>query len=76
MEDKFMSTREMAHALIDTLSEEQLRGLLMLAQAGTFQKGKEKKSVRGIFSEYANTDLIPLEDTAWEKSVKEKYENT
>lgn len=33
-----------------------------------------EKSARGLASKYANPDLIPLEETAFEKAMVERYE--
>lgn len=70
-----MSTRELVHTLVDELSEEQLRGLVLLLQNQP-RKETSLEEVQGILSAYANPDLIPLEETAWESAVKEKYENS
>lgn len=70
-----MSTRELVHTLVDGLSEEQLRGLVLLLQNQP-RKETTLEEVQGILSAYANPDLIPLEETAWESAVKEKYENS
>ena len=70
-----MSTREMIVSMLDTLTEEQLQGIIL------FIKNYEKKdettaeSVRGILSGYANKNLIDKEKEAWEEAVIEKYEN-
>ena len=68
-----MSTRELVHTLVDGLSEEQLRGLVLLLQNQP-RKETTLEEVQGILSAYANPDLIPLEETAWESAVKEKFE--
>ncbi len=70
-----MSTRELVHTLVDGLSEEQLRGLVLLLQNQP-RKETSLEEVQGILSAYANPDLIPLEETAWESAMKEKYENS
>ncbi|MDD7294737.1 MAG: hypothetical protein PUG85_04905 [Oscillospiraceae bacterium] len=70
-----MSTRELVHTLVDGLSEEQLRGLVLLLQNQP-RKETTLEEVQGILSAYANPDLISLEETAWESAVKEKYENS
>lgn len=70
-----MSTRELVHTLVDELSEEQLQGLVLLLQNQP-RKETSLEEVQGILSAYANPDLIPLEETAWESAVKEKYENS
>jgi len=68
-----MSTRDLVHTLVDGLSEEQLRGLVLLLQNQP-RKETSLEEVQGILSAYANPDLIPLEETAWESAVKEKFE--
>ena len=34
-----------------------------------------QKGLRGVLSKYANKELAKKEKTAWESSVKEKYDN-
>ncbi len=36
---------------------------------------KPHKSLRGILAKYADKNLAKKEKTAWEKSVREKYDN-
>jgi len=54
---------------------EVLKGLRALY--GTSEANETKKAIPdnafGIFSKYANPDLIPKEKEAWEMAVKEKY---
>ena len=38
-----------------------------------FTISENKKSVFGALSKYANKNLIPMEDKAWEGAVSEKY---
>ncbi len=38
-------------------------------------KTEKRKTARGSLAEYANPDLREQEKTAWEKAVKEKYDN-
>jgi len=33
------------------------------------KKTKKKKSLRGVFSQYANKSKVPLEDSAWHQKV-------
>jgi len=33
------------------------------------------KSLRGVFSSYANNSLMSLEDDAWKKHILDKYRN-
>lgn len=73
-EENSMSTREIVYSLIDELSEKQLQGLVLLLQ-GYCKKETSIEKVQGILSDYANTSLISEEKNAWEKAVKEKYEN-
>lgn len=68
-----MSTKEMAYSIIDTLTEEQLQELLIFLN-GYNKKQVSVESVRGMLSAYANPDLIPLEESAWERTVAENYE--
>ena len=70
-----MSTRELVHTLVYGLSEDQLRGLVLLLQNQP-RKETTLEEVQGILSAYANPDFISLEETAWESAVKEKYENS
>lgn len=37
------------------------------------ETNKSVKSLRGCLKEYANPDLIPLEEGAWERHVTEKH---
>ena len=37
------------------------------------KKEKVKKSLRGVFSKYADKSKIPLENTAWQNYIIEKY---
>jgi len=39
----------------------------------TPEKTTPRKSIKGIISNYANQELIPLEKEAWGEAVKEKY---
>lgn len=71
-----MGTREILYSMIDGLSEQQMQGLIMLLSNGDIQMKKNKKSARGIFSDCANPDLIPLEEGAWERTVAETYEDS
>ena len=38
-----------------------------------FEISTEKKSAFGALAKYANKNLIPMEKTAWESAVLEKY---
>ncbi len=70
-----MSTRERLHAIIDSLTELQMQELICFLE-GQKKEGKTAASVMGILSDYADPDLIPLEEKAWERTVSENYENT
>ncbi len=70
-----MSTRELAHSMIDKMTEEQLKGFIMLI-SGTALTTPTAKPLRGSLSKYANPELISQEEGAWERAVQEKYENT
>ena len=76
-----MSTKELLYTIIDGLTEQQMQGLIMLLRGKETEKPSESYrdevySVMGGLSKYANPDLIPLEQDAWEMEVKAKYENT
>ena len=67
-----MSVKELAHSIIDDMTEEQLETFFALFGRHQEQENTKKvKSVRGIFSKAANPDLIPLEKTAWEQAAAE-----
>lgn len=34
------------------------------------------RSAAGSLAQYANPDLLPLEDGVWERTVKDNYENS
>lgn len=78
-----MSTKELAYSILDSLSEEQLKGFIMLfsgsgetrPKAGT-SKVLSAESVAGMAAKYANPDLIPLEKEAWANAAAEKYKNS
>jgi len=36
-------------------------------------KPKNKKSLRGVFSKYADSSKIDLEDSAWQNHIMDKY---
>ncbi len=36
-------------------------------------KQKKRKSLRGVFSQYANSSKISLEDNAWRNHISEKF---
>ncbi len=40
---------------------------------GDSSKKFEKTSLQGAWQKYANPNLIPLEEGAWERAVVEKY---
>lgn len=69
-----MSTKEKIYGIIENMSEEQLNALfIILGGIVRPENSKTKKSARGIFSDSANPELIPLEKEAWAESVKERY---
>lgn len=70
-----MSTKETVITMLDTLTEEQLEGLLMLIKSYSHDD-TSVDSLQGALSKYANKDLIPLEEGAWERNVVENYENS
>ena len=75
-----MSTRETANYIFERLNEEQLKGFIaMFGQfylMGNEQPERRKASeVKGILHQYANPELIPLEEGAWERNIAERYKN-
>jgi hypothetical protein len=40
------------------------------------KKNKPQISLGGRLNQYANPSLIPLEESAWQKAVEKKYENS
>lgn len=70
-----MSTRERLYTIIDSLDEQQMQELIDFLNSRK-RHGKTAASVKGILSHYANPDLIPLEENAWERAAKQNYENT
>lgn len=74
-----MSTKEMVHSMIDRMSEEQVKALFVVL-GGTIPDEKpetnisdEVDAVCGILHEYANPDLIPLEnEEAWAEAAAER----
>ncbi len=74
-----MSTRELVHTMIDQLSDEQLQALAVIL-GYTTQKETESQptpsSVRGIFSNCADAECVPLEKEAWERAVVKKHEDS
>lgn len=70
-----MSTKELLYTMIDGLTEKQMLELINFLN-GRKRSGKTAASVMGILSDYADKGLIPYEDGAWEKAVKQNYENT
>lgn len=76
-----MGTRERVYKLIDTLDEEKLKALLLLFDNNNdnnieIKSDNQVEELMGIFSDYANPELIPLEEGAWERAVVEKHENS
>lgn len=70
-----MSTKEQLYTMIDQLTEQQMLELIDFLGSRK-SHGKTAASVMGILSDYADPELIPLEENAWEKAVKQNYENT
>ena len=55
-----------------------LRGLKGLAESESDSRigTQPPTTAMGILSEYANVDLIPLEEDAWRKAVVKKHANS
>lgn len=75
-----MSTKEFAYDLFETLTESQLERFIIMFSGGNPQENEEHRpkagSMKGILSEYADPDLIPLEKEAWANAAAEKYKNS
>ena len=71
-----MSTKEKVHSMVDSLNEEQIRALFVILDGMVREeKPKAKKtaaSLRGIFHDVANPDLIPFEKDAWAEAAAEE----
>ena len=74
-----LALKEQAHEIIRELPQEKisvaitvLRGLQALSQQESATKS-DAPSAMGIFSKYANPDLVPLEKEAWAKAMEEKH---
>ena len=72
-----MSTKELLYSMIDKLTEQQMQELITLLSENNPQNTyrDEVYGVMGALKEYADPRLIPLENDAWEKEVKARYEN-
>lgn len=70
-----MSTKELAYSILDSLSEEQLKGFIMLF-SGNVETKPKAGTLKGVLSECANPDLIPLEKEAWADAAAEKFKNS
>lgn len=72
-----MSTREKVYSMVDRLNEEQLNALFVILGGMLHEeKPKVKKSaasLRGVFHDAANQELIPMEKGAWEQAAVEKH---
>lgn len=65
--------------IIDLPKELQKGQVEVIVLPVSLQENKNKlqtKSMRGVLKEYANPDLIPFEEGAWERKVAEKYART
>lgn len=75
-----MSTKEHAYDLYETLTESQLERFIIMFSGENQQENEEHRpkagSMKGILSEYADPDLIPLEKEAWANAAAEKYKNS
>lgn len=68
-----MSTRERVVGMLDGLTEEQLEAIAVILSGMTVQSPRKKASeVKGILHRFANPDLIPSEDGAWERDLAER----
>lgn len=69
-----MSTRERLNLLIDKMTEEQMKALIVILN---YNEQPEKKvsinDVAGRLHKYANPELIPFEKEAWANAAAENY---
>ena len=70
-----MSTKELLYTMIDELTEQQMIQLISFINSHK-KKGKTAASMKGVLYDYANADFFRQEDGAWERAVKQKYDNT
>lgn len=70
-----MSTKELLYTMIDGLTEQQMLEIIDFLDSQK-KRSRSAASVSGILSEYADVNLIQQEDGAWERSIKQNYENT
>ena len=52
---------------------ERENGEIMIFNASGSSKPKAKGAAYGLLKEYANPELVPLEEGAWERASKEGY---
>lgn len=65
-----MSARERVYRLINTLDDEKLEALLLLFEdkkTDEFKSNDDIDELMGVFSDCANTNMIPLEKNAWNR---------
>ncbi len=70
-----MSTKELLYTMIEDLDERQMLEIIGFINSRK-KKGRSAASVAGILSKYANPDLVPLEEGAWERAAIKKHENS
>ena len=61
--------------LLDDLKNKKVEVIILPYEENTKTK-KSHKSLQGALKKYKNENLINEENTAWEKVVKDKYENS
>lgn len=60
--------------LPENFKKKNLEVIIIPLEEESLNKNTLKKA--GALSEYARPDLIDYEETAWEKAMREKYENS
>lgn len=69
-----MSTKELLYSMIDSLTEQQMLELIDF-MTDRKKQGISAASVMGSLANYADINLLPQEDKAWERAAKQNYEN-
>ena len=79
-----MNTREIVHDMLDKLDDKQINALKIIIEGlvneaadpqNTVKNKLKAADVIGRLNKYADPDLIPLEDGAWERDIIERIEN-
>lgn len=69
-----MSTKELLYAIIDKMTEEQMKALIVILNHNEQHTNKVPiDDIAGRLHKYANPGLIPLEKEAWANAAVENY---